>query len=187
MGKVRWLPPPFETGREKYLISDDGRVYKQPRKSIAKYGFDTKGKFISIQITKKGYCRVSLLVFGKKKHFYTHRLIGLTFIKNPHNKPCINHKDGNKKNNHYSNLEWCTEAENNEHGFQMGLLKRGRTVRSYIRKGRAKGFKTIKNIFTGDIFPHAAHVVEMEGYKSRNYFCRQLRGERPNLTPYRYA
>ena len=34
-----------------------------------------------------------------------HRLVDITFIPNPGNKPEVNHKDGNRGNNHVSNME----------------------------------------------------------------------------------
>jgi len=61
-----------------------------------------------------------------KKSCYVYRLVALAFLPNPENKPCINHKDGNKANDCLENLEWCTYAENMEHAKINGLLgKRG--------------------------------------------------------------
>lgn len=51
-----------------------------------------------------------------KKKCYIHRLVAETFISNPNNYPCINHKDENKSNNNVSNLEWCTYNYNNNYG-----------------------------------------------------------------------
>ena len=54
---------------------------------------------------------------------YVHRLVARFFIPNPLNRRCVNHKDGNKANNHFSNLEWCTHRQNalHYHGYENYL------------------------------------------------------------------
>jgi len=82
----------------------------------------------------RGYLKVRLIINGVRKGYPIHRLVGLAFIPNPHNKKCINHIDGNKTNNNISNLEWVTHSENNIHAYKNNLQpsKKG------IKNGRAK-------------------------------------------------
>ena len=48
---------------------------------------------------------------------YVHRLVARFFIPNPFNKKSVNHKDGDKHNNHFTNLEWVTPSENMRHSL----------------------------------------------------------------------
>lgn len=50
-----------------------------------------------------------------------HREVAKHFLPNPDNKEFINHKDGNKHNNHVDNLEWATRQENEDHAYSTGL------------------------------------------------------------------
>jgi hypothetical protein len=58
-----------------------------------------------------------MLSSGQKQytHFYIHRLVANHFISNPQKKKEVNHKDGNKLNNHISNLEWSCRSEQINH------------------------------------------------------------------------
>jgi hypothetical protein len=49
-------------------------------------------------------------------------MVATAFITNPENKSQINHKDGNKKNNFFENLEWVTNQENQDHARKNGLI-----------------------------------------------------------------
>lgn len=60
----------------------------------------------------KGYLGVSLL----NKTFKIHRLVAQAFIPNPNSLPEVNHKDEDKNNNNYLNLEWCTTQYNLAYG-----------------------------------------------------------------------
>ncbi|MEO3410255.1 HNH endonuclease [Levilactobacillus brevis] len=72
--------------------------------------------------------RVDLWKDGSHQTMLVHRLIAMSFIPNPQNKPCINHIDGNSENNRPENLEWCTYKENQIHAFRTGLNKHRKCV-----------------------------------------------------------
>jgi hypothetical protein len=99
----------FET---KYLVSDLGRV-----KSLSRdYKYGSHDDVILKTNDRRGYEGVTLFDNGKRYYKAVHRLVAEAFIPNPDNKPCINHKDENRKNNRANNLEWCTYSENSNYG-----------------------------------------------------------------------
>lgn len=97
-----------ESVEKGYFVSPTGNVYNR-------HGHLMKGS-----IDRCGYRNIII----NRKNKNIHRLIAETFTPNPENKPCINHKDGNKQNNHVSNLEWCTHSENTIHSFENGLQQK---------------------------------------------------------------
>ena len=78
------------------------------------------GRILKTQPNGKGYLRFSLLIDGKRKFFFVHRAVAEKYVPNPDNKPQVNHIDGNKANNHASNLEWVTNMENRQHAIKHG-------------------------------------------------------------------
>jgi hypothetical protein len=85
---------------------------------------NTTGVVKKPYIDQDGYERTGLKVpTGGYKNFYVHRLVALAFIPNPENKPQVNHKDSNRRNNKVSNLEWVTAKENTTHGILFGNIK----------------------------------------------------------------
>jgi hypothetical protein len=70
------------------------------------------------------YYNVGLYNNRIKKHIKIHRLVAETFLSNPNNYDCINHKDENKYNNNVNNLEWCTRKYNNNYGTRLNKISK---------------------------------------------------------------
>lgn len=105
-----------------YSVTEDGRVISTQRVAGRNgKGISTIHKELTILHNQSGYCMVNLTKNKKSKTRYIHRLVAQAYIDNPENLPQVNHKDGNKDNNHYTNLEWCTALDNNLHALEKGL------------------------------------------------------------------
>lgn len=111
------------TGLEFHQVSNMGRIRTVDRTLPCGDGFRKyKGKIKKPSDNGGGYLIVTLCDNYEKTNFYVHRLVAEAFVENIGNKPRVNHKDTNKKNNHFSNLEWTTAKENTEHAIKMGLM-----------------------------------------------------------------
>lgn len=109
-------------GFDGYEVSNDGQVKSRDRVLERKgnRGWShVRGKLLKPMKDWKGYLFVEL----SGKSIKIHRLVALAFIPNPEKKPQINHKDGDKTNNNFWNLEWATNSENQIHAYKIGLQK----------------------------------------------------------------
>lgn len=109
-----------------YQINEYGEV-----KSLSRY-IQNHSKLVLIpeRVLKpckvgRGYLTVCLRDGNKTYRKYIHQMVAEHFIKNPNNLPVPNHKDGDKLNNYYENLEWNTYSENNQHAYDVGLKDKG--------------------------------------------------------------
>ena len=103
-----------------YEIYDDGRVYSHKR-----------DKFLKPVKNNSGYETVNLYngSIDGRRSCSVHRLVAENFVKNPKGYTEINHKDGNKENNEYKNLEWCKHPYNLDHAYKNNLHSKQRAVR----------------------------------------------------------
>ena len=98
-----------------YFVNEQGEVFSNHSGSPRKMK-PTK--------LKSGYFVMGLKTASPKTQ-YLHRVVAETLVPNPHNKEQVNHIDGDKSNNHPSNLEWVTKGENLKHAKEAGLYRKG--------------------------------------------------------------
>lgn len=105
---------------EGYFISNSGIIQTVDRHIVKKDGSKmfVKGRLIKYNQDKDTYFYINVKS-GINKKYKIHRLVAQIFIPNPERKPIVNHKDGNKQNNHVDNLEWTTIRENRQHDVQV--------------------------------------------------------------------
>lgn len=102
-----------------YLIDSLGNIVSCPRQNGSR--FVNQYKILGTKTNKFGYKEVALSKDGKTKTVLLHRLIAIHFVDNPHNLPCVNHKNGIKTDNRIENLEWCTKSQNTKHAYDNNL------------------------------------------------------------------
>lgn len=90
----------------RYEISNWGNVRATKTKKEMMPYFNRKGGYLKIRLLDKNKVRQTL---------YIHQLVAWNFVGIPNKDYEVNHKDGNKQNNSFSNLEWVTRKENKEH------------------------------------------------------------------------
>lgn len=96
----------LDINNSKIMVSNYGRIKRE--NNIPIYG--TK--------TDQGYYTTTI----NNKTFRIHRLVALTFLQNPGNKPFVNHIDENKGNNKLENLEWITNIDNINHSVKQNKI-----------------------------------------------------------------
>ena len=108
-----------------YEVSNFGRVRSLDRLVKYKSGMSRffEGTIMAQRMSTSGYKVINIFKKGKPKTVSIHSLVATAFIPKHESKKIliVNHKDGDKTNNFYRNLEWVTYSQNKKHAQDMGL------------------------------------------------------------------
>lgn len=160
MGKERWKPV---EDYPNYIVSDSGRVQSKAR-----------GQWREMTITddRYGYPKIVLSKDGHRVTKSIHQLVAKAFVDGYSDALQVNHIDGNKHNNNFSNLEWVTVGDNLRHAYASNLNPGHPT-------------KRVRIIETGNIYSSEKECAEAtNGSKSGVNGC--LRGRRNTHNGFHY-
>jgi len=130
-----------------YEVSEWGDIRRVKACKIRK-----AGAVLAPFFRDNGYVQIVLHTNGNARRFLIHRLVAITFLgQQPTPLHEVAHLNGNRRNNHYSNLCWVLHRENEAHKNLHGTLRRGsqvgtarldepkvRLIKSLLRSGKSK-------------------------------------------------
>jgi len=109
-----------------YDVSNRGRVRSLRRNVPHRNGTQSvRGRILALQKNRGGYLAIQLWKSNHMKRPLVHTLVLRAFIGPPPDNHETNHLDGDKTNNHITNLEYVTRSENNQHAYDLGLRASG--------------------------------------------------------------
>lgn len=168
-----------------YYITNFGKVYRF---------INDKKRYLKLIEDDGGYLMVKLSYTDNKSKnniasIMVNRLVAYAFIKNinPNEFTEVNHKDGDKHNNHVWNLEWCSHSLNMKHAYENDLHRKGeenilsiysnkqimyvcellesnKLTRSEISKLTGVAIYTIQNILKHKKWTHISKNYKIDNY-----------------------
>lgn len=151
-----------------YSISESGYLRNDNTKRILKTRMIKGYHYYNLYDSKYGYQILA-----------SHRLVAFHFLPlAERGKIQVNHKDGNKLNNHFSNLEWVTPKENSEHAVKSGLFPQGET--HHLSKTSDEQIREIRRLWeTGEYYQYEiAKMFSINQSEVSRYINHKRRGGR---------
>lgn len=162
----------------KYQISYTGKVKSLPKKIKNRNGTFRYSNELILKNrlrSKDGYYFVSFYDNYKFTTQTIHRLVAMAFIPNPENKPYVNHIDGNKLNNHVSNLEWANCSENMLHAYRTGIAISQKGSKCHKSKMTESNVLAIRRLYKRNPFVNRRNIAKKFGVAYNTITCVILR------------
>ena len=147
--KIEWKNIYLDGFESCYSISNNGQVLNRDTNELRSPS------------NNNGYLRIILYRNGKAYAFSIHQLVAMYFVNNPDTKTRtqVDHKDGNKQNNWFWNLEWVTPKENTQRAIQLGLT-------DPRHRNQVKGSKSGVSVYNEDDAHNVCKLLE-EGLSNK--------------------
>lgn len=151
-------PKQLDFPYEKYVLYPSGKLWNLESE-----------RFVTACMINSGYLVYRMYCHGGMNRWLVHRLVATYFVANPNNLPVVNHKDGNRLNNDYRNLEWCTQKQNLFCAQLQGRMH-DRIQNPYrvidLISGKTAIFRTLKEcfIFLDERTSYCYHSAKMKQF-----------------------
>lgn len=162
-------------GFEEYYISPSGEVWSYKNKPHCPKGW----KKLTDWVDKKGYHWIRLVDGDRKMGESIHRLVAFAFCEGYFEGAVVNHKDGNTHNNHYTNLEWCTQKHNVNESYKTSGINQVRNYKYFTliypdgtKSEEFKGFAQFEKFIKDNELNTSALSLRAYG-RSKDYKCIQ--------------
>jgi hypothetical protein len=167
-----------------YEVSNMGRVKSLPVTVEINAGYFKvkKERILKDQCNGRGYRTLGLSKKGIVRGFTVHRMVATAFIPNPDNYPFINHIDGDRANNHVSNLEWCTPLMNMRHAHLVTKTMKRPPVLTGADNARSRA--VLKCLPDGTVIQKydCLTAAAKDNNRTTSSICSALRGRVDGLT-----
>lgn len=147
-----------------YAVSDYGRIKRLEHTSEKRQGGETKcllhfnERIVRLSFSTCGYlCYRPSLGCGRFGRINVHKLVARYFVGNPHGYSYVNHRNEDKSDNRYTNLEWCTAKYNSNYGTCQ--QRRAETVRN-MRRNRSISINQYRK--DGEFVRHYSNKGEVD-------------------------